>query len=106
MEQKIFPSERRVRPARLLLEQLAPQFLGDAEGLGRTPRCDPVAPIGVFAISYRLPVPGHEVANAARDHPSIVAPAAPDVAVLRIICRIGKGMGGVKGRSRPIARER
>jgi len=53
---------------------LLTQFLGHAKRLEWSEASDTRSPVGVLAVARRRPIPGHEFANAPRDHTLIVSP--------------------------------
>ena len=64
---------RGVRPARVLGDGLAPKLVGNTERLARTEARNAFVPVGVFGVAHGPPVAGHELADSARVHVSIVA---------------------------------
>ena len=71
--EEILPPLGGPRPAGVLQDRLAPQFVGDAEALTRPETRDARSPVGVLGLADGAPIARHELADAAGDHRSIVA---------------------------------
>lgn len=75
MSEQIEVAIGRTGPGIVLRARLTPQLVSDAQSFAWAEAGDPLCPVGVLRLAHRAPVAADEIANPARNHLDIVAPA-------------------------------